>query len=50
MARNRARTDQNLKTYGLSLFFLRKRFASAILQECVAGKMKEKWETGRMKP
>ena len=32
------------------LFLIRKRFASAILQECVAGKMKEKRETDRMKP
>ena len=34
----------------LRFFFLRKRFASAIIQECVAGKVKEKWETDRMKP
>jgi len=33
-----------------AFFVLRKRFASAILQECVAGKMKEKRETDRMKP
>jgi hypothetical protein len=32
----------------LDVFFLRKRFASAILQECVAGKMKEKKEKGRL--
>ena len=30
-----------------AFFFLRKRFASAILQECVAGKMKEKRKKGK---
>ena len=41
---------QELRFLNVEVFFLRKRFASAILQECVAGKMKEKRETDRMKP
>ena len=44
------RTSKKVLRVVTASFFLRKRFASAILQECVAGKMKEKRETDRMKP
>ena len=44
------RARRRARRYAREFFFLRKRFASAILQECVAGKMKEKRETDRMKP